>query len=285
MLKKNPSPRNCATGMTTSLYLDGNPFDRIISIVSVPYQCLNWKSTCPFLDMSHNPDCFGILGCRWYQLELPKSILTQGHLTKEQLVRLVEWKLKRGKFRPALLGYARKQEDKAVMDVTSRAYEAIKPYCCATEAQAANHEGKAESTSDVPEHVIDEALGILTSLKGIGPATASAIMASMHRSIPFMSDEALMVTCGKREYTAKAYKNLVKALRATCSSLRSQKSDKGIENAMIDWTVADVEMCIFASYQTENEKTRSNSTQKDGTTKRRPKNKKQSENSPRKRRT
>ena len=198
-------------------------------------------------------------------------------------MRLVEWKLKRGKFRPALLGYARKQQDDAVMDVTSRAYKAIKPYCCATKTQDAIDEGKAESTSDVPEHVIDEALGILTSLKGIGPATASAIMASMHRSIPFMSDEALMVTCGKREYTVKAYRNLVKALRATCSSLCSQKRDKGIENATIDWTVADVEMCIFASYQTENEKTWSTSEQ-DGTKKRRPKNEKQSDKNPQKRR-
>ena len=184
--------------------------------------------------------------------------------------------MKRGKFRPALLGYARRQEDKAVVEVTSKAYEAIKPYCSC----AAQDEAKAESTNDVPEHVIDEALGILTSLKGIGPATASAIMASMHRSIPFMSDEALMVTCGKREYTVKAYRNLVKALRAMCSKLCSETREKKIENAMVDWTVADVEMCIFAlSHQTENEKSPSSLGKKRG---RRPNTKNQSKRSPRK---
>lgn len=168
-------------------------------------------------------------------------------LNKETIRTSCGMEIKEGKFRPALLGYARNQEESAVVDVTSRAWESIKPYAKA-------EEGNSESAShrSVPETAIDEALGILTSLKGVGPATASAILASMHKSIPFMSDEALMVTLGKREYTLKAYKKLVKALRATRRKLCSEREEKGLENGMLadrsHWTVGDVEMCIFASY-------------------------------------
>ena len=106
-----------------------------------------------------------------------------------ELSKVMKWKLNRGKMRP-LQKLVDSNRDDDVREITKASIQSLK-------------DGDWE-------------VGILTlkSLKGIGPATASAILAPLFPDlIPFMSDEVLMVTCdGKREYTMKAYHKMRKSL-------------------------------------------------------------------------
>lgn len=87
------------------------------------------------------------------------------HLLHDELVQLVEWKLKHGTFRPALLGMARQHDPKRIRSLTKEAFTA--------------------ATTDPIG-----ALRKLTDLRGIGPATASLLLSvASPNEIPFFSDE------------------------------------------------------------------------------------------------
>lgn len=70
------------------------------------------------------------------------------------------------------------------------------------------------------------ALGILTKLKGIGPATASLLLAVLDPDqVIFFADEAFYWLCceGKKEsikYNAKEYKDLTERARSICKRLK-----------------------------------------------------------------
>ncbi|OCT64492.1 hypothetical protein XELAEV_18045590mg [Xenopus laevis] len=87
---------------------------------------------------------------KWYQEQLPPCIAArpQKHLTREELVKLMEWKLTRGKFRPRLQQLVASNPDGAVETCTGKAFELL------------------------PD--VSAAINELCQLKGIGPATASA---------------------------------------------------------------------------------------------------------------
>lgn len=90
------------------------------------------------------------------------------------------------------------------------------------------------------------AIEILNQLKGVGPATASALVALLYpKSIPFMSDEILLYGTGlkdKPKYTTKEWIQLVKDIRKRVSSLPKDKqfhclrSAEAIEKAA--WALA-----------------------------------------------
>ncbi|EUC33635.1 hypothetical protein COCCADRAFT_95513 [Bipolaris zeicola 26-R-13] len=107
------------------------------------------------------------------------------HLTKPEVEKLVEWKLKHGTFRPALLGLVRSNTSQAVEETTKKAYAAISE--------------DAFSQSNVMQ-----ALKILASLKGIGPATSSLLLSVLRPGeIPFFSDELFRWSCWDSEVKAK----------------------------------------------------------------------------------
>ncbi|KAL1873028.1 hypothetical protein Daus18300_004169 [Diaporthe australafricana] len=104
---------------------------------------------------------------------------------------LVEWKLKHGKFRPTLMKLVSSNENSFVNDTTTSAMDLY------------NKNADASAAIDV-----------LTRLKGIGPATASLLLA-VHdpQKVIFFADEAFHWLCnhGKRDhikYNAKEYKEL-----------------------------------------------------------------------------
>jgi len=107
------------------------------------------------------------------------------HLVKAELVRLVEWKLARGKFRP-LLRYARELREADVVAATAPAFE--------------------------PGADFEASVGALVALRGVGPATASAVLSVARDDWPFMSDEALNATAGGRTYTLPRLRALVEQL-------------------------------------------------------------------------
>ncbi|KAK7698094.1 hypothetical protein SLS64_012869 [Diaporthe eres] len=104
---------------------------------------------------------------------------------------LVEWKLKHGKFRPTLMKLVSSNEESFVKDTATSALDI--------------YTKKADASA---------AIDVLTRLKGIGPATASLLLA-VHdpQNIVFFADEAFYWLCnhGRRDhikYNAKEYKQL-----------------------------------------------------------------------------
>lgn len=60
-------------------------------------------------------------------------------------------------------------------------------------------------------------------MQGIGAATASAMLAVVHSSLPFMSDEAAAaVLPASPKYTLPEWRQIAEALRAKATALSSQ---------------------------------------------------------------
>lgn len=103
----------------------------------------------------------------------------------------------RGKFRPQLEQLAASNSSDIVKSTTTEAFSLL------------NDSTSIDSAK--------ESLSKLNSLKGIGPATASAILSLFSPdSLPFMSDEALQFAAGlneKPKYTVKEWEWFVAEMR------------------------------------------------------------------------
>jgi hypothetical protein len=166
---------------------------------------------------------------RWFQEELPEVIKKERRISSSDIVQIVEWKVgQRGKFRPRLLMFAKDLTSESVSDASLRSFNVLQKY---------------EPTTDVPASVLKEALAPLTELKGIGPATASAVLSAAHPSIPFMSDEAMLGSLGYKDYTVKAAVEFTAALQKKAKELSAAASGGGGR----EWTARSVEQCLFAA--------------------------------------
>lgn len=138
-------------------------------------------------------------------------------LTAEELVRVVEWKLTRGKFRPNLVKFARAHTESIVGKATG---------------EALGRFAKASGARD--ENWLAACLAPLVDLKGIGPATASAVLAAATASIPMMSDELIAVALpeatSSQMYSMPRLQTLVEATREKAK--RVGMSPREVERAI-----------------------------------------------------
>ncbi|KAL2242161.1 UNVERIFIED_CONTAM: hypothetical protein Sindi_0334100 [Sesamum indicum] len=106
----------------------------------------------------------------FYRKELPNLLHQRDpnpYITTDELSRLMQWKLARGKWRPRLLSFVSSLDDVVVRDTSAKAFASL------------------------PD--VSKAITELTVLKGVGPATASAVLAAYAPDVaPFMSDEVLI---------------------------------------------------------------------------------------------
>lgn len=150
---------------------------------------------------------------RWYRDELPAAIASRRrpHVTHAEMVTVTDWKMARGVFRARNLMLVRGNDAK-VVETTSAA------------ALAAVPDPKAP-------------IAALAELAGVGPATASAVLAAAHPEIyPFFDDLVAnqIPGLGKVAYTVGYYVKYADALRE-----RAAERGKG-------WTPVRIERALWA---------------------------------------
>ncbi|XP_068657451.1 uncharacterized protein [Aristolochia californica] len=153
----------------------------------------------------------------FYRNQLP--LLLHGrdpkpYMTKSELKELMQWKLSRGKWRPRLLDFVSKLDEVQVESASRKAFESL------------------------PD--VSKAVSELTILKGVGPATASAVLAAYAPDIaPFMSDEAMVAAIGNsKDYTLKQYLILVE-------KLQNKAKELNVEGDVL--TPSDIERALWSS--------------------------------------
>lgn len=151
----------------------------------------------------------------WREKELPILIEKKKYLTLEDLQRLVRWKLRRGMYRPTLLGLIKRNQNASVIEATKTAFS---------------------ESSD-----LTTGFSSINSLQGVGPATASVLLSSYQPDkVAFMSDEAMDAALGlPRLYTAAQYKKY----QAVMQEKAEQLGD--------DWTPASVEKALWCAAMME----------------------------------
>ncbi|HEX8691956.1 MAG TPA: hypothetical protein VF746_06035 [Longimicrobium sp.] len=150
---------------------------------------------------------------RWYRDELPARIAARRtpHVTHGELVKLTEWKMARGIWRPRNLALVR-GNDPALVERTSAAALAQVPHPSAP-------------------------IAALAKLAGVGPATASAVAAAAAPEVyPFFDElvAARVPGLGQVSFTPREYARYADALRERAARLGPS------------WTPAMVERALWA---------------------------------------
>ncbi|KAK1934533.1 hypothetical protein P3T76_011142 [Phytophthora citrophthora] len=165
----------------------------------------------------------------WYLTSFP-SILRERepepHMTQQELLKLMEWKLKKGKWRPQLMKFVSGLSEDKVKQASMEAFKKIKS-------------GDLRAATDA-----------LCVLKGVGPATASAVLAAYDDNVPFMADEALEAIAdiiGPRKYTLPHFLSFAEQLRAKAKWLNDQRAANDDEKAGDAdlWTAQRVQLCLY----------------------------------------
>lgn len=174
----------------------------------------------------------------WYSD--PERVAEQGSsLDKATLVKIVEWKLSRGTFRPGLLEKAKSNGEAAVKDAYSKACELL----MSVDAQEL---GEGIDVSSALLQAATKAVSVLEkNLFGIGPATATAVLARVFpHAVAFMSDDA-MLGCGlfskpaEIKYTLKTFSRFNEIVQGQAHLLNSGLGKR-------QWTGDDVGRALWA---------------------------------------
>jgi hypothetical protein len=151
---------------------------------------------------------------QWYRKELPGLIQGRSpcHIVHEEMVGITKWKMARGVWRGRNLTLVRGNDAGSVEKVS---------------------EDAIASASDPPKPI-----RILAQLAGVGPATASAVMAAAEPGrYPFLDDivAAQVPELGKVAYSLTFYRRYAEALRERAEELGGS------------WTPAMVERALWAA--------------------------------------
>lgn len=151
----------------------------------------------------------------WVLEEFPSICVAREKpsLDKAELEKFMQWKLWRGKDRPTLMSLVRQNSESSVSTVSAASFK------------LANEKHWREAITKMAE------------LRGIGPATSTAILAALYPAgVVFMADEVIEAATGrKREYTMKSYDE-------TFSCLSAKKKKLGN-----NWKIADVGRALWVA--------------------------------------
>ncbi|XP_076048988.1 uncharacterized protein LOC143029821 isoform X2 [Oratosquilla oratoria] len=161
---------------------------------------------------------------KWYQNELGPSMMTRKppFMKHEELVKLMKWKLARGKWRPRLVDFAGSNAEELIKKVSTEAFHL------------------AEKSK------IEGAIRALSKLKGVGPATASGVLAAgVPGRCAFFADEVAMAIpdLGPIKYTVEEYIHVNETLKICATRLNKER--EGDEEKCQEWTPHRVELAIW----------------------------------------
>jgi hypothetical protein len=159
----------------------------------------------------------------WFREQLPKLIHSRKdpHILHEELVQITKWKLMRGKYRPRFLDLVRINTETAVLTTSKKAFRKL-----------------------YHQKNLSQAINALVTLKGIGPATASAVLCAAYpEHAPFMADECMLSTPGVEatDYTLAEYTNYSDQIRNCCEKLRESDPET-------KWTPHKVDEALWSHY-------------------------------------
>jgi len=144
--------------------------------------------------------------------------LSKGYVTRYELVEIMKWKLTRGEMRPLL------------KKIEALSNDAV---------QSATLEGLQHIKLSLDDKSVASALNAISKpLSGVGPATASAILARYSSSLPFMSDAGLITTGCELKYTTSNYIKYYNIIRMKVAQLNDDHQSKHT------WTARDVESVL-----------------------------------------
>lgn len=201
-----------------------------VHLLSLPLSSDRWNTA-----LSHYQSMLNAKGGdSLVQLDEKRSALAtkdnKGGINKDDLLNIViPWKFAKGKTRNALKPLLQSNSDKSVEEFSMRAVELV------TNTTSATKENER----------IKSAINELCNLKGVGPATASAILSIFHPDLfAFMDDEVIEALYdGKRGYTLKIYEAVNDKCAEICNELNNLKGDKvwnRYEVGKVLWTVSSL---------------------------------------------
>lgn len=158
-------------------------------------------------------------------------------IEKTELISLVEWKLKHGTYRPRLASLVAQNHVADVRDASREAFEI--------------YEEAGEGDDQEKEEGAVKALNRLAKLKGVGPATASLVLACYDPvRVPFFSDEMFRYVHyseiksqgwdRKIGYTMKEYKTVLERVQALRQRLERENGEgvKAVEVEKVAYALA-----------------------------------------------
>lgn len=198
-----------ATDHVTQFFTDANIHSGIwlnylTAYVSIPNKLKNAEAFLQLDSWYHNLD------------------VSRGFITKAELVEIMRWKLMRGKMRPLLKQIEALSEE----DVQSATYAGFNMI----------REGMSDG------HLRAALDAITKPLKGVGPATASAVLAKWNHAIPFMSDAGLLAVNGKLDYTISAFIKYHQGISAKVVQLNADGQSQH------QWNAKQVEAVLHIVY-------------------------------------
>lgn len=155
----------------------------------------------------------------WYRETLPGVIVARHppHLTVDELARVAEWKMKRGSWRPRNLGLVKGNPPDDVVRASAEAIVA----------------------ASVPAPDPRKPVARLAELAGVGPATASAVLACVRPDVyPFFDEDVagIVPKLGEVKFTMPYYLRYAERLRARAAELGGGWTAHAVGHAL--WVAA-----------------------------------------------
>ncbi|PWY98717.1 hypothetical protein BCV70DRAFT_138840, partial [Testicularia cyperi] len=153
--------------------------------------------------------------------------------SKDGLVRLMTWKLSREKQRPTLMSLIRSNSVSDVVQTVAGARAHLLTALASAAVSGSTHldlhDAKAVQES---KRIAVETMKLLTALRGVGPATSSAIVASWYPHAFFLSDELAAILFPNQEvkYTWSFYDKLHIRATETLIALAKQNPDTPVSS-------------------------------------------------------